>query len=142
MEKKCGLDVHKDTVFCGVYDGVKQSEVKEFLTLTDRIVQMGQYLKLEGVDEIAIESTGIYWIPVWNILEDMGFKLKLVNPYLIKQMPGRKSDVKDAQWIALLLHKGLIRGSMVPCAQIQELLAYSRRYMKLQQKQTSVINAM
>jgi len=80
-----------------------------------------------------MESTSIYWIPVWNILEEMGFELMLVNPYLIKQMPGRKSDIKDAQWIATLLHKGLLRGSMIPDQQIRELRSYSRRYVKLQE---------
>jgi len=60
-----------------------------------------------------MESTGMYWISIWNILEDMGFKLVLVNPYLIKQLPGRKSDVKDAQWIATLLQKGLLKSSLL-----------------------------
>jgi len=85
-----------------------------------------------------MESTGIYWIPVWNILESMGFDLMLVNPYLIRQMPGRKSDVKDAQWIAELLYKGMLRGSLVPCPLIRELRTYSRKYRKLQQRLTSV----
>jgi transposase len=93
---------------------------------------MGMRLQREGVKKIAMESTGIYWIPVWNILEKMGFELLLVNPYLIKQMPGRKSDVKDAQWIATLLHKGLLRGSLVPSPLIRELRCYSRKYMKVQ----------
>jgi hypothetical protein len=66
----------------------------------------------------------------------------LVNPYLIKRMPGRKSDVKDAQWIAILLHKGLLRGSLVPSKEIRELRSYSRRYMKLQHRQTSVLQDM
>jgi transposase len=134
--------VHKDTVFCAIYNGKSHSEVKEYSTLTSSIQLMGENLKLEFVDEIAIESTGIYWIPVWNILEEMGFKLILVNPYLIKQMPGRKSDVKDAQWIATLLHKGLIRSSLVPCNQIRELRVYSRKYIKIQQRQTSVLQEM
>jgi transposase len=103
---------------------------------------MGEDLLSVGVEEIAMESTGIYWIPVWNILEEMGFKLMLVNPYLIKQMPGRKSDVKDAQWIATLLYKKLLRGSMVPCNEIRELRTYSRKYVKLQQRQTSVLQEM
>jgi transposase len=139
MHKTSGLDVHKDTVFCGVYNGNTHNEVKEYPTLTNSIKSMGEYLKSEGVERIAIESTGIYWIPVWNILEDMGFELILVNPYLIKQMPGRKSDVKDAQWIATLLHKGLIRGSLIPCKEIRELRVYSRKYIKLQQRQTTVL---
>jgi transposase len=103
---------------------------------------MGEELRSEGVDTIAMESTGMYWVPVWNILEDIGFHLILVNPYLIKQMPGRKSDVKDAQWIATLLHKGLLRSSLVPCKEIREFRTYSRRYVKLQQRQTSVLQDM
>jgi transposase len=139
MKKTSGLDVHKDTIFCSVYNGKTHNEVKEYSTLTDSIRRMGEDLHSAGVEEVAIESTGIYWIPVWNILEEMGFKLMLVNPYLIKQMPGRKSDVKDAQWIATLLHKGLLRGSLVPSKEIRELRSYSRRYMKLQHRQTSVL---
>jgi transposase len=93
---------------------------------------MGNTLLREGVKKVAIESTGIYWIPVWNILEAMGFELMLVNPYLIKQMPGRKSDVKDAQWIAKLLHKKLLRGSLIPDKTIRELRTYSRGYVRMQ----------
>jgi transposase len=116
--------------------------VKEFATFTKTIKEMGNMLEAEGIKEIAMESTGIYWVPVWNILEDMGFSLTLVNPYQIKQMPGRKSDVKDAQWIATLLHKGLIRGSLVPSKRIRELRAYSRKYVKLQGRMTSVLTGM
>lgn len=137
--KTCGLDVHKDTIFCAIFDGKYQSEVKEYLTLSSSIRNLGEYLLQESVKEIAIESTGIYWIPIWNILEEMGFELMLVNPFLIKQMPGRKSDVKDAQWIATLLHKNLLRGSLVPCKEIRELRTYSRKYLKLQQKRTSIL---
>jgi len=131
--KVSGLDVHKDTVFCGIYDGKKQSNVLEFPTFTEDIRNMGIMLQKEGIKKVSMESTSIYWIPIWNILEEMGFELMLVNPYLIKQMPGRKSDVKDAQWIATLLHKGLLRGSLIPDKQIRELRSYSRRYVKLQE---------
>jgi len=142
MKRVCGLDVHKDTVFCATFNGKKHGPVVEYTTLTSSIRAMGESLRKEGVDEIAMESTGMYWIPVWNILEDMGFPLILVNPFLIKQMPGRKSDVKDAQWIATLLHKGLLRSSLIPCPQIRELRTYSRKYVKLQQRQTSVLQDM
>jgi len=137
IENACGLDVHKDTVFCGIYDGKHQQEVKEFATTSTSIHNLGEHLQEQGVEKVALESTGIYWIPVWNILEAMGFDLMLVNPYLIKQMPGRKSDVKDAQWIATLLHKELLRGSLIPDQNIRELRSYSRRYIHLQHKQTS-----
>lgn len=140
--KVSGLDVHKDIIFCDIYDGIKRNKVQEFPTFTDNIREMGIMLQKQKVKRIAMESTSIYWIPVWNILEDMGFELMLVNPYLIKQMPGRKSDVKDAQWIATLLHKGLLRGSLVPDKQIRELRSYSRRYVKLQAMITSSFQQM
>ncbi|MEK7226136.1 MAG: IS110 family transposase [Bacteroidota bacterium] len=142
QKRVCGLDVHKDTVFCAFYDGEKKSEVKEYATFTSSIKEMGNEIRSHGIKEIAMESTGIYWIPIWNVLEDMGFTLTLVNPYQIKQMPGRKSDVKDAQWIASLLHKGMLRGSLVPGKRIRELRTYSRKYVQLQGKITGSLNAM
>lgn len=129
--KVSGLDVHKDTVFCGICDGKNKFIVEEFSTFTEDIRKLGLMLQNQNVKKIALESTGIYWIPVWNILEEMGFDLMLVNPYFIKQMPGRKSDVKDAQWISTLLHKQLLRGSLVPDKRIRELRSYSRRYVKM-----------
>ena len=79
-----------------------------------------------GVEEVTMESTSIYWMPVWHILES-DFSLKLVNPLFIKQLPGRKTDVKDAQWIATVLQKELIRGSYVPGHAIEELRLIERR---------------
>ena len=142
MKKVCGLDVHKDSIFCAIYNGEEYSEVKEYTTMTGSIYSMGEYLQSEGVNEIAMESTGIYRIAVWDLLLETSFELTLVNPFLIKQMPGRKSDVKDAQWIATLLHKGMIRGSYVPVPLIQELRVYSRKYGKLQQQVTRVLTGM
>ena len=84
MKKVCGLDVHKDNIFCAIYNGEVYSVVKEFTTMTPEIYSMGEYLQSEGVEEIALESTGIYRIAVWDLLYEMGFKLTLVNPYLIK----------------------------------------------------------
>jgi len=140
--KVSGLDVHKDSIFCAIYDGKKMGKVKEYPTFTHSIREMGEHLRKEGVQKIAMESTGIYWIPVWNILENMGFILTLVNPYIIKQMPGRKSDVKDAQWIATLLHKGLLRGSLIPNKRIRELRSYSRKYVRLQSQINRVLQEM
>ena len=137
-----GLDVHKDTIFCGIHNGKKNLEVKEFSTLTHDIRNLGEYVRSLGGHTVAMESTGIYWIPIWNILDEMGFELILVNPYLIKQMPGRKSDVKDAQWIATLLQKGLLRASLVPDKKIQELRTITRKYMKLQQRGVTIEQSM
>jgi len=140
--KVCGLDVHKDTIFCAIYNGKDFSEENEYASVTDRIREMGEYLRTAGVCRIAMESTSIYWIPVWDILEEMGFDLILVNPFLIKQMPGRKSDVKDARWIATLLHKGLLSRSMVPSPTIKELRIYTRRYARFQQKMSQALTEM
>ena len=98
--KTCGLDVHKDSIFCAVYNGKSYSDVKEYSTTTPEIRQMGAYLRTEGVMKVAMESTSTYWVPVWDILLETSFELMPANPFLIKQMPGKKSDVKDARWIA------------------------------------------
>ena len=140
--KVSGLDVHKDNIFCAVYNGKEYSEVKEYETTMPKIRQMGEYLRSEGVTKVAMESTSTYWVPVWDVLLEMGFELMLVNPVLIKQMPGRKSDVKDSQWIACLLHKGMLRGSMIPSATIQQLRIYSRKYTKLQEQMTRSLQKM
>jgi len=140
--KTSGLDVHKEKIFCAIYDGKSYSEVKEFSTTTNSIRSMGDYLKSEGVKRVAMESTSSYWVPIWDILLELGFEQKLVNPLHIKQMPGRKSDVKDAQWIAKLLYQGMLSGSLVPSPLIQELRSYTREYRKLVEQRTKVLTQM
>jgi len=137
--KTSGLDVHKDTIFCSIYDGKSYSTVKEFSTTTNSIRSMGEYLQSEKVKKVAMESTSTYWVPIWDILYEMGFEQTLVNPLHIKQMPGRKSDSKDAQWISELLYKNLLRGSLVPSPLIQELRTYTREYRTLTQEVTKVL---
>jgi transposase len=110
--------------------------------LTPALQELCEWLKSEQVLEVAMESTGIYWIPIWNILEKENFKLLLVNPYFIKQVPGRKSDRKDAQWIAELLHKKLLRGSLVPSSTIRTLRSYSRAFVKKTNAITKVLTTM
>jgi len=102
MKKVCGLDVHKDTIFLCILAENSQTFLKEFTTLTPDIETMRDFIKEQQVSEVAMESTGIYWIPIWRILQGH-VEMKLVNPYFIKQLPGRKTDVKDAQWIATVL---------------------------------------
>jgi transposase len=98
---------------------------ERFGTLTPELNRLHETLVLHKVESVAMESTSIYWIPIWNILVN-DFELKLVNPYFIKQLPGRKTDVKDAEWIATVLQKELIRGSYVPEPHIQEMRQYER----------------
>lgn len=131
MKRVAGLDIHKDSIFASVKKGRYQSEVKEFDTTTAGLSELHHWLHGELVVKVAMESTGVYWMPVWRALEQ-DFKLYLVNPYFIKQMPGRKTDVQDAQWIATLLDKGLLRSSVVPEKTIRVLRAYLRRFAQLQ----------
>jgi transposase len=131
----CGLDVHKDTIFACVRKGKYQSAVRQFSTTTQGLTELAHWLQGEHVVKVAMESTGIYWMPVWRALEG-NFELLLVNPYFIKQMPGRKSDVQDAQWIATLLDKQLLKGSVVPDNTIRVLRDYTRRYAQLQGQMT------
>lgn len=136
----CGLDVHKDSIYAALFNGKDRSEVQVFGTFTSQVKELIAWLRQHGVKRIALESTGIYWVPIWNLLEADGFSLTLVNPWFIKQMPGRKSDVKDAQWIATLLFKDMLRKSFVPPMQIRTLRNYSRQYVKLQWQTTRVLH--
>lgn len=130
MRQVCGLDVHKDSVFACILneDGVVFRE--KFGVLTTDLQRLLSVLEQYDVGEVCMESTSIYWIPVWRVLEQH-MELKLVNPYFIKQLPGRKSDVKDAEWIATCMLKDLIRGSYVPGEIIQRLRQYDRRISDL-----------
>lgn len=140
MKKVCGLDVHKDTIFLCILAGNGQTFLKEFGTLTAEVEEMRNLIKAEQVEDLAMESTGIYWIPIWRILQGQ-VEMKLVNPYFIKQLPGRKTDVKDSQWIATVLQKNLIKGSYIPGKHIQELRQYERRYVHLCEQVTRVEQA-
>lgn len=126
-----GLDVHKDSIYLCVM-GQDETIIfqKTYGTLTPELRQMCSDMVSHGVSEAAMESTATYWVPVWNALYD-SMTLKLVNPFFIKQLPGRKSDVKDAQWIAECLLKNLIRGSFVPDAVVQDMRKYNRRIFDL-----------
>ena len=138
MEKVCGLDVHKDSVFACILDeqGKKILE-KRYRTLTPDLTTLREALIEQGCGSVAMESTSIYWIPVWHVLES-DFSLKLANPYFIKQLPGRKSDVKNAQWIAECLQKDLIKGSFVPEGILQQMRQVSRQLRRLSKSITRV----
>jgi transposase len=138
-----GLDVHKKTVVACVRrvaaNGKVHKEVRTFGTMTAELLTLADWLAQEGVTHAAMESTGVYWKPIWNILEDQ-FELLLVNARHIKQVPGRKTDVKDSEWIAELLQHGLLRGSFVPSAPQRELRELTRQRMQLMHQKASVAN--
>ena len=130
MKVVCGLDVHKDSVFCCILCANGEKIQHKFGVLTEELVTLCDLMVSEGVEECAMESTSIYWIPIWRVLEG-SVKLHLVNPYFIKQLPGKKSDVNDAEWIATCLSKELIASSFVPDDKIQRLRQYDRRIFDL-----------
>jgi len=129
LHPRCaGLDVHKDSVVACVRiaaDGTVKHEVRTFGTMTTPLEELAAWLRAEGCTHAAMEATGVYWKPVWHALEDE-LDLVLANAAHIKNVPGRKTDVNDATWIADLLAHGLIRGSFVPEASIQDLRALTR----------------
>jgi len=119
-----GLDVHKDTVVACVRHmagGTVKRQVRTFKTTTTELLALSEWLAAEKCTHIAMEATGVYWKPVWHILSDGDFSLVLANAAHVKNVPGRKTDVNDATWLADLLAHGLIRGSFVPDQQTQEM---------------------
>jgi transposase len=141
--KVAGLDVHQKFITVGVRcrldTGTPFAEVRTFGTMTADLRALADYLEALGVTHVALESTGVLWKPVWNILEGR-FTLLLVNPRHIKQVPGRKSDVKDAEWIAELLQCGLLRGSFVPPRELRDLRDLTRFRAQLAAEQTRLAN--
>lgn len=128
-----GLDVHKDTVVACVrlvVEGRVQQEVKTFATTTKGLLALADWLRETECTHAAMESTGVYWKPVWHVLED-SVALVLANAMHIRNVPGRKTDVNDATWIADLLAHGLIRGSFVPPTPVQEMRDLTRTRKQL-----------
>lgn len=124
--RACGLDIHKDSVFVCIITEEGEIFHGKYGVLTPELESLLSFLKSKDVTDVCMESTSVYWIPVWNVLESGPFNLKLVNPYFIRQLPGRKSDVKDAEWIATCLMKDLVKGSYVPDTAVRRLRQYNR----------------
>jgi transposase len=139
----CGLDVHKDSVQACVRliddNGVWTSRVRSFSTMTASLLQLADWLAELEVTHVAMEATGVYWKPIWNLLEDR-FELILANARHIKNVPGRKTDVADCQWIAQLLQHGLLRSSFVPDRPIREARDLTRHRTQLVGEKTRVAN--
>jgi transposase len=134
LHPKCaGLDVHKDMVMaCArIAEGGKvQQDVQSFSTTTSGLLQLAEWLVDAGCTHVAMEATGVYWKPVWHVLEG-SFELLLANAQHVRNVPGRKSDVNDAMWLADLLAHGLIRGSFVPPTPVQEMRDLTRTRKQL-----------
>ena len=147
LYRRCAaLDVHKKSVCACIRQvfgkGEVQIERATFGTYTDELERLGEWLREQKVKRVAMESTGVYWIPVWNVLEQRRFHLELllVNPALVKALPGQKTDPKDAARIAELHQYGLLRGSFIPPREIRELRDLVRSRVHVQQDRNRIIN--
>jgi len=144
LECCAGLDVHQETVVAcvtfGPLEHKPKKEIRTFGTTTPELLTLTDWLEERKCSHVAMESTGIYWKPVWNILETGSFKLILANAQRIKNVPGRKTDVKDAEWISQLLRSGLVEGSFVPPVEIRNLRDLTRYRKKLLQDTTQEKN--
>jgi transposase len=142
-ERCCGLDIHKRTVVaCLVVpgaDGQPAKEVRSFGTMTDELLQLADWLLAADCTHVAMERTGVYWKPVWNLLEGQ-FTLLLVNARHVKAVPGRKTDAKDCEWLADLLRHGLLQGSFVPERPQRELRELTRYRTSLIQERSAEVN--
>jgi hypothetical protein len=139
----CGLDVHKKSVTACVLwaeeGGKSRKEKKTLGTFTADLLRLADWLRACGVTHVALESTGVYWKPVWNLLEGQ-CEVLLVNAQHIKAVPGRKTDQKDSEWIADLLQHGLLRGSFVPPRPTRELRDRTRYRVSLAQEINRIAN--
>lgn len=120
VARGCGMDVHKETVVATVAGvGIKQ-ETRTFSTFTNSLIELRQWLAEMGVTHVAMESTGVYWKPVFNILET-DVEILLVNARHVKNVPGHKTDKRDSRWLTKLLLSGLLKGSFIPPVEIRQL---------------------
>ena len=139
----CGLDVHKRTIVACLLsigaDGEMSKQIRTFRTMTWDLLELSDWLAAAGCTHVAMESTGVYWKPVYNLLEGC-FELLLVNAQHLKAVPGRKTDVKDSEWIAELLQHGLLKGSFVPDSSQRQLRDLTRYRTSLVREHSRAVN--
>jgi len=139
-QRVAGLDVHKDSVVACVRTmsaGKARRECETFATMTDGLLALREWLTGKGCSLVAMEATGVYWTPIWKILSEGDFELVVANAAHVKAVPGRKTDMNDATWLADLAAFGLIRGSFVPEEDVQELRSLTRTRKQLVREQAS-----
>ncbi len=140
----CGVDVHKKEMTACLLivdeEGRLRKTHKKFSTVTAKLEEFRDWLISQNCHTVAVESTGVYWKPLFNILEEASIKMILANARHVKNLPGRKTDMSDAEWLATLLRNGLIRGSFIPPRPIRELRDLTRYRIQLIQDQTKVKN--
>lgn len=138
-ERCCGMDVHKDEIVACLMSG-NRKEIRSYSTVTESLMGLVDWLKDEECQKVAMESTGAYWKPIYNLLELSEISTLLVNAQHIKAVPGRKTDVKDSEWICDLLRHGLLKGSFVPCREQRELKELVRYRRSVIEERTRELN--
>lgn len=141
VERACGLDVHKDSITACIITS-KRKEIQTFSTTTFYLLELIDWIKEHKCTHVAMESTGVYWKPIVNLLEAEGIEFLVVNAQHIKAVPGRKTDVKDAEWIAKLLRHGLLKASFIPNREqreLRELVRYRRSIIEERARQLNRI---
>lgn len=136
----CGIDIHKNMMVACVFTSVRKKEVRQFSTMTEDILQLVSWLKETDCEMAAMESTGSYWKPVYNILEEEHIPIMIVNAQHIKGVPGRKTDVKDAEWIADLVRHGLVKASYIPNREQRELREMTRYRQEMIEERARELN--
>lgn len=139
--RACGLDVHKKNIVACVITP-EGKEIRTFETMTDDLIRLADWIKDRECSHVAMESTGVYWKPIYNLLELEGIETLVVNAQHIKNVPGRKTDLKDAEWIAGLLRHGLLKGSFIPKREqreLRELIRYRRSLIEERAREVSRI---
>jgi transposase len=142
VARGCGLDVHKETVVATVSGTGIKKETRTFTTFTRSLTELREWLLSLEITHVSMESTGVYWKPVFNILEGYGLTILIVNARHIKYVPGHKTDKKDSAWICKLLLAGLLKGSFVPPVEIRNLRDMTRYRRKLEGAVTAEKNRM
>lgn len=130
----CGIDVHQESLTACIMKGSGKKmfkEIREFSTFTDGIQSLGNWLREHRIIQVAIESTGVYWKPIFNILAEENFDLLLVNAKHVKNVPGRKTDIKDSEWLCKLLKNGLLQRNFIPPEDMRNLRDLTRYRSKL-----------
>lgn len=138
-----GIDVGAESHFVAVPPDRDERPVREFGAFTSDLYRLAEWLKTCGVQSVAMESTGVYWIPLFQVLEERGFEVILVDPHRLKSVPGRKTDVVDCQWLQRLHTYGLLAGAFRPAADIRQrsmLVEYAARHIQHMQKALTQMN--
>lgn len=136
----CGIDIHKKMMVACIFTSVRKKEIRQFSTMTEDILQLVSWLKETDCEMVAMESTGSYWKPVYNIFEEEQIPIMVVNAQHIKGVPGRKTDVKDAERIADLVRHGLVKESYIPNRDQRELREITRYRQEVIEERARELN--